>query len=442
MDTPAQDNRPHFFLSYAHTPAWGAGSGDADQWVRTLFADLCDHVMALTDLPRGTQVGFMDHEMRTGEGWPEVLSRNLATCRVFVPLYSPRYFTSEHCGREWYAFNERVLQARTSGSDAVPAIVPALGTHMDLAGLPDSAKRIHIDLTSADGHYESKGLYGLGTLRRLRDEYQETVFALAQRIVRVAEETNLPPSRPRAYDRTRSAFKPRGEAPRRIHLTVAAPTLETIPAHRDARFYGDDPHDWNPYHAESMRSLSQLAEDLIRSLDYHITVSAFEDELTGPAAEDDEHTDTDPAGAGRPPSILLIDRWVLTDEEYRRRLTAYDAYAHPWVTAVVPWNRGDEQCQGPEGKELAAQLESTLPSILAGGRRLESHTTVNGVPTLKAFNDLLPTVVAHATRQFLKRAEPHLPTGRTVVRPRIEGPVPQSSPAADPDHGTDHGEAK
>ncbi|MEU6380365.1 TIR-like protein FxsC [Streptomyces sp. NPDC046909] len=439
MDTPAPDNRPYFFLSYAHTPASGSEAGDRNAWVRQLFADLCNDVMTLTDLPDGAPVGFMDQEIRTGEGWPEALSRNLATCRVFVPLYSTRYFTSEHCGREWYAFNERILHARNAGSDAVPAIVPALGTRMNLDRLPDSAKRIHIDLSSTEGHYESNGVYGLLRVKRLRDEYDETVFALAQRIVDVAEQTDLPPGRPRAYDRTRSAFKPRGEAPRRIHLTVAAPTIESIPAHRDGRPYGDEPHDWNPYHAESMRPLSQLAEDLIRSMDYRITVSAFEDERTGPAADEDEHPGTAAFGSGRPPpSILLIDRWVLADEEYRRRLAAYDAYAHSWVTAVIPWDRGDPQCDSPEGRELEALLERTLPSILERGRRLDSYLPLHGVPTLKAFNDVIPAVVAHATQQFLKQATPHPPAGRTTIgRPRLEGPIYPSSPA----DGTEHGVA-
>lgn len=438
MDTPAQDNRPYFFLSYAHTPPWRAEAGDRDAWVRQFFTDLCDDVMALTDLPDGAPVGFMDQEIRTGEGWPEALSKNLASCRVFVPLYSRRYFISEHCGREWYAFNERVLHARNAGSDAVPAIVPALGTHVNLDRIPDSAKRIHIDLSSTEGHYESKGLYGLLRTRRLRDEYDETVFALAQRIVEVAEQTDLPPGRPRAYDRTRSAFKPRGEAPRRIHLTVAAPTIESIPGHRDRRPYGVDPHDWNPYHAESTRPLSQLAEDLIRSLDYRITVSAFEDERTGPAAEDGEQTGTDPFDSGRPPpSILLIDRWVLADEEYRRRLMAYDAYAHPWVTAVIPWGRDDEQCQGPEGRDLEALLEHTLPSILERGRKLDSYLPLNRVPTLRAFNDVLPAVVAYATQQFLKQATPHPPPGGNIAKPRLEGPIYPSSSA----DGTEHGVA-
>ncbi|WP_406435679.1 TIR-like protein FxsC [Streptomyces sp. NBC_00631] len=126
MQDRVPDNRPYFFLSYAHTPQWSPDSGDPDHWVRVLFNDLCSHIMALTDLPAGCPAGFMDREMRSGEGWPEKLSENLAACRVFVPLFSPRYFSSEMCGREWYAFHERMLNARTTGTATASAIVPAL----------------------------------------------------------------------------------------------------------------------------------------------------------------------------------------------------------------------------------------------------------------------------------------------------------------------------
>ncbi|MGW1355371.1 FxsC protein, partial [Streptomyces sp. NPDC002409] len=89
----AADHRPYFFLSYAHTPGYGGGT-DPDMWVERLFKDLCDHVLAMTDLPAGAPAGFMDREIRSGEGWSERLGEVLATCRVFVPLFSPRYFAS------------------------------------------------------------------------------------------------------------------------------------------------------------------------------------------------------------------------------------------------------------------------------------------------------------------------------------------------------------
>ncbi|WP_460072596.1 TIR-like protein FxsC [Streptomyces sp. YKOK-I1] len=426
------DNRPHFFLSYAHTPPWGPDSGDPDHWVRVLYKDLCSHIMALTDLPAGSAVGFMDREMRSGEGWPEKLSENLATCRVFVPLFSPRYFTSEMCGREWFAFTERMLHAKSTGTGSVSAIVPALWTRVEFSELPDSVRHIHLDNAGVGSRYATNGIYGLIKLNRFRDEYEETVLGLAERIVRVARESQLPVSRPRDYEATPSAFKPRGSGPRHIHLTVAAPTRDTVPDYRDRHPYGDDALSWNPYHSESTRPLSALAEDLIRSLDYRVTVADFDDEDTGdPAAA--ESAAPDPQTAR--PGILIVDQWALTDEERRHRLKTFDAAARPWVSAIVPRNRADLQCRSEEGQRLADELERSMPTILERARRGDSRIAVNGVPTLNAFTGVLPAVVAHTTRQYLKHAEARLPQAPHVPRLRLTDPP-------GPDTGDDHqGEA-
>jgi hypothetical protein len=57
----------------------------------------------------------MNRELRQGQGqgheWPWRLSNALATCSVFVPLYSRRYFKSEHCGKEWFAFHRHALRS-------------------------------------------------------------------------------------------------------------------------------------------------------------------------------------------------------------------------------------------------------------------------------------------------------------------------------------------
>jgi FxsC-like protein len=417
------DSRPFFFLSYAHTPSWGPESGDPDHWVRVLFKDLCNHIMALTDLPAGSNAGFMDREMRSGEGWPERLSENLATCRVFVPLFSQRYFSSEMCGREWYAFSERMLHARATGAGSVSAIVPALWTRVDLTELPDSVRHIHLDNSGFGNRYTSNGIYGLIKLNRLRDEYEETVYGLADRIVQAAHECRLPPGRPRDYESTPSAFKPRGAEPRHIQLTVAAPTRETVPEHRDKEAYGDDALDWNPYHLESSRPLPAHAEELIRSLDYRVTVVSFDDEDPG-----DKTTVADPQVPGGRPGILLVDQWALTDEERRRRLKTFDACARPWVSAMVPRSKDDAQCHGGPGRRLSEELERVMPTILERARRSDSRIAVNGVPTLKAFTKVLPDVVAHTTRQYLKNAEPRLPPGRYVPRPRLTDIYPLSEP--------------
>ncbi|NEE46574.1 TIR domain-containing protein, partial [Streptomyces sp. SID8455] len=78
-------------------------------------------VMAMTDLPAGASAGFMDREIRSGEGWSERLGETLATCRVFVPLFSPRYFASEMCGKEWHAFEQRAIHHRARSNQPAEA---------------------------------------------------------------------------------------------------------------------------------------------------------------------------------------------------------------------------------------------------------------------------------------------------------------------------------
>ncbi|MGW0841972.1 TIR-like protein FxsC [Streptomyces sp. NPDC002787] len=421
------DNRPYFFLSYAHTPSPGPGNSDPDHWVHTLFKDLCADVLHLTAHPQGTPVGFLDREMRSGEGWPDRLSENLARCRVFVPLYSRRYFSSENCGREWFAFSERIREARNAGYGDIPAIVPVLWTGMDLGGLPESARHLQIAHSDFGERYSSYGLYGLIKIKRLRDEYEEIVFGLAQRIVQVAENTPLPSSRPRPYESTHSAFRPPGENPTSVRLIVAAPTRHALPEGRDASPYGEGATDWTPYHSESRRPLALLAEELIRSLDYRVTVSDFDDlDLpSGSPTTGSEH-DLRSAGEATPtsgPTILLVDRWALLDRERRRRLKLFDSAAQPWVCAIVPWNRLDTQCRGEQGERLREELEDTLPLLLEQGRRGKTWSAVNGVPTLKAFAEILPGVLAQATRQYVRYSSdaPAAPSGPLL---RLSGPDP------------------
>ncbi|MER6155585.1 TIR-like protein FxsC [Streptomyces sp. NPDC001868] len=432
------DKRPYFFLSYAHTPSSGIG-GDPDHWVHTLFKDLWTDILAHTAF-EGSDVGFMDREMRSGD-WQEQLSQNLARCRVFVPLYSPRYFSSENCGREWFAFTDRMRQARDSGAGDIPAIVPVLWTRVDLNALPESARSIQVERPAFGERYLAHGIYGLIKLKRLRDEYDETVFTLAQRIVQVAEQTPLPSSDPRPWETIPSAFRPPGDGPRRLHLSVAAPARHDVPDNRGTHPYGENALKWNPYHNESTRPLPVLAEEMIRSLDYRITVSDFDDsdpvtgDLTTGGADTDADADTvgEKSGSGHP-ALLLVDCWAVLDEERRRRLKAFDATARPWVAAMVPWNRADQPCQGEEGRQVKAKLERTLPLILERGRRTDCRIAVNGVPTLKAFTDVLPSVVAHLTRQYLKHADAHPPEGPQLPQPRLMGPTYPQRPPAGSDH--------
>src|ERR1700735_3931988 len=104
-----RDERPYFFLSYARTPKRDPSDrDDPDRWVYRLYKDLCSAILQMTDA-RHEEAGFMDRENNIGSQWSPALTTALAGCRVFVPLSSRRYFESDNCGREWFAFARREI---------------------------------------------------------------------------------------------------------------------------------------------------------------------------------------------------------------------------------------------------------------------------------------------------------------------------------------------
>ncbi|MFB7954161.1 TIR-like protein FxsC [Streptomyces sp. NPDC056045] len=409
----ARATAPYFFLSYAHTPGYGGGT-DPDMWVERLFRDLCDHVAAMTDLPAGAPAGFMDREVRSGEGWSERLGEVLATCRVFVPLFSPRYFASEMCGKEWYAFAQRAIHHRARSSRPAEAIVPALWVPVPPSQLPGPAERLQFDHRDFGDRYVSDGLYGLIKLRIFAEEYERAVYELAKRIVNVADTTRIGIGRPVDYRQAPSAFGPRNSAsgPRPIRITVVAPTRRDLPEGRLADYYGDSARDWNPYHPATTRPLAYVAEDLVRSLNYRATITSFDEET-------ERGNSKQPPGS---PEILLVDRWALQDEDRRRRLAAFDAEHRPWIAPAVPWSREDRQSMAAEA-ELTGKLERTMPVLMRQGRA-HCRAAARGVPSMEAFGQILPQVVEAAAQQYMRHAVVYPSAGgRLGERPRLRGPV-------------------
>ncbi|HZX37242.1 MAG TPA: TIR-like protein FxsC [Streptomyces sp.] len=410
------EHRPYFFLSYAHTPRYGAGGPNPDMWVERLFRDLCGHVMAMTDLPAGAPAGFMDREIRSGEGWSERLGEVLSSCRAFVPLFSPRYFASEMCGKEWFAFAQRATYHRARSNRPAEAIVPVQWVPVPPEQLPGPAERLQFNHRAMGDRYVTDGLYGLIKLRRFAEEYEAAVYELAKRIVSVADTTRLAPGGPVDYRHAPSAFgRPTG-GPRPMQVTVVAPTRHDLPDGRSSDYYGTQPQDWNPYYPDSARPLAYVAQDLMRSLNYQATVSSFEHES--------------PLDRWQPPTrpeVLLLDRWALEDEQCRARLAAFDAEPRPWVSVVVPWNRDDPQSRMVE-PELAERLERTMPHQMRQGR-VACRAAASGVPSMEAFGQILPQVVESVAQEYLRHAEVFPPAAqappgaRSSERPRLRGPM-------------------
>ena len=408
---------PYFFLSYAHTPRLAGESGNPDIWVVNLFKDLSSDIMQLTNLPPGARPGFMDRDLRTGSDWPSRLAQALATCRVFVPLYSRRYFDSENCGKEWFAFSRRALNHAARNSGPAEAIVPALWVPVPPAQLPEAARSIQFDHGELGDRYGTHGFYGIIKLSRYRSDYEEAVYELARRIVEVAQSTHIEPEEPAPYDSLESAFGTADQpkpGQRRLRITIVAAEASDLPSGRGNYHYGRIARNWSPYRPESVRSLADHAADLARNLDYWPDVGDLDEHLAGLLAS--ERTCE--------PGVLLVDPWATVRAECREKLRRIDALGKPWIQVLVPWNYQDTETIDAE-PELKQSLEISLKEKLAA-IRVDCKAAANGVSSLDEFGIVLPMVVRAAARQYLKHTDVYPPDGPFFERPRLTGPVTEA----------------
>ncbi|MFJ7203756.1 TIR-like protein FxsC [Streptomyces sp. NPDC098789] len=407
-------SRPYFFLSYAHTPRLGSHATDSNRWVKRFYRDLCDEVSALVNLPAGAAVGFMDDQMEAGEGWAERLSDVLSTCRVLVPLYSPRYFTSESCGKEWYAFAQRSVFQRARDDEPVQAVVPAVWVPVPPGQMPRPAQQLHFDSSSFGERYATDGLYGLIQLRGYPDEYRGVVNQLAVRIVGVAESTRIESDGAVDYRRAPSAFRSHAQAEESLRIAVVAPTLHDLSQGRDPRYYGASPDRWNPYQPESRRPLVDVATDLAFHLNDQVDASTLDAEVARVER-------SDPSTG---PLVLLVDPWALSVPRLRSALIALREAREPGTVVLVASNRRDEQSHAARTSLLDA-LYSVLPAQWYGPHGHLSES-IRGLNTLEEFGAAVPRAVEDAYAAYLDRTltdpPPDAPAGPPPQRPRLREP--------------------
>src|SRR5579863_8188439 len=400
--TVSHGDAPYFFLSYARTPRQDrSDSTDPDRWVHKLYGDLCEIILHLTDTHRA---GYMDREIRVGTDWPRDLAEALATCRVFVPLYSPRYFTSEDCGKEWYSFVSRALNSA--------AIVPALWVTVDQERMPDVARTIQFNHHDLGQRYGNEGFYAIMKVARYRHDYQLAVLRLAQRIVDVANATRIRPEQPIDYSTVENAFgigTDHRMPGRQMKLTVVAPDLGTLPAGRTPEYYGATPCAWNPYHPESSQPIADYAAEIARYLGYQATVGTFGEHMP------------DGADGARPsaPGLFLIDAWATQSPDHVAQLQSIDELDQPWNSVLLPWNREDTQTTEAE-RSLRENLNKHLGRKIAGiPYRYQSAAT--GIPTREELGRLLGPMANIIFKNFVEHAPVYPPEGVHPQRPRLRG---------------------
>jgi FxsC-like protein len=421
-----RDDRPYFFLSYARTPKRDPSErDDPDRWVFKLYRDLCGAILQMTDA-RPEEAGFMDRENKLGTEWSPELTTALARCRVFVPLYSRRYFESDNCGREWFAFARREITHNAQGCQVVDAVVPALWTRIERDRLPHVAQSVQFDHNFLGERYCTDGFYGIMKLQNYRADYQRAVHRLAERIIAVGDESvafvdeNVVNGMTRAdFESLPSAFGPASVSRAtegQLEIAVLAHDISTLPPGRTSDYYGATPDTWSPYRPDYTQPVADYALELAKKcLDCTPQVGAFEDGMANWGSN----------GHPVPPSLCLVDAWVSVSAKHQEQLSRLDQVKESWVSVLIPWNSQDLGTHDARD-DLREKLRQHLGHKLASVPR-RCQMAANGIPTLQDFGQILPEMTMIMLKRFRKEATAHPPAGPVIERPRLRRAEPKDS---------------
>ena len=426
-DEGSRDIRPYFFLSYARTPKRNpADKENPDRWVHKLYRDLCDEILQMTDV-QPAEAGFMDVENKLGAEWSPELMDAIKNCRVFVPLYSRRYFESDNCGREWFAFARREVIHRARGGERIDAVVPILWTRLDRDKIPPVAQKLQYAHPELGEKYGADGFYGLIKLRNHRAAYQLAVHRLAQRIVDLGDKSvgyaddDVQRMELTDFESLQSAFGPasaRRTGDCKLRIWVLAHNTASLPQGRAQTYYGDTPHAWSPYQPDCPRPVAEYSLELITKcldMDCDRVIEAFE------VAELNDDGQVSPG-------ICLVDAWVVMSDAYFERLRQLNELTMPWLSVMIPWN-SDDQALSEQGELLRTRLEELLGGKLSSVPR-RCRMAADGIPSIDDLAFLLPEMAMTMLKRYHHRDAPALPV--IVPRPRLRETLPSALPS---DHG-------
>jgi FxsC-like protein len=425
---------PYFFLSYAR--------GTDDVWVEKFYRELCEELRRRSGVPAEEPVGFIDTDIGVGTRWSDELEEALASCRVFLALYSPRYFSRENCGREWAYFTERVQRYEQQTGRHSNSIIPVVW--VPLRNLPPVAREINYRDEDLGAVYSRKGLYGIIRVSRFQDDYQEFLGELASKIIDVADSHPIPALEQVSINGVASAF-PEGWVPwppssdlvaeppavrvdRRattaadpVWLTVgssrhvqfvmvATGKDEALPERAQRQYYGEYAADWRPYLPERDESLSLLAQR--GALNQGFTTSLA-------SVREDMLERLDQAKAQNQVTVLLVDVWATGLDPHHRLLRQYDDRNEPTTGVLVPWNETDEETTGAS-EMLTAKLHGVFPNNLVRRDPVFRERVENAA----AFEVALSEVLAEAQNRVfsLGKVRRRALGAGVVTRPVLDAP--------------------
>jgi TIR domain len=309
------DTHPLYFVSFAsadrrHPPL--------RERMDRFLADLDARVAVKYPPPACNSVSFFsERNIETGHFWSSDLENGLARSKVGLCLYSPSYFTSTWCGKEFQVFRQR------SPGPAASGIIPVFW--LPCMTVPPPVETIQFKDQRLPAAYAQVGIERLLALKVYSDEYELTVDAIADSIVAAAKRTSLTPMASVDLEVTPSAWDV---------LTAADPDSHTEGgiAKTCFVFAAKKGWDWVPYPDTPQprsRTVGGMAQQISGELGLRYEEIPYDAQLSQKLAE---------TNRSKVPTVLVADADSLLDTTYAAPLRDYDRLYLLNCGMLVPWD--------------------------------------------------------------------------------------------------------
>jgi FxsC-like protein len=407
-----------YFFSYA--------SADRNKYLDQFYADLLTAVKSKAPSSLLDDVSFRDiHSIEPGVPWPKEISEALCSCKVFVYLHSPTYFTREGCGKEFKVILER-LSKLESGNPVhkISAIQPIYwGGSKIPENVPNELSCIQLTHADYGEHYSAEGmLYVLQTAEAKK--YWEVVHALAKRICAAAanplpsliEDLPLwhdikplfpiivtPTTSERASPQHRRPPHPRYA--RFVWVVGSRAEVAEVNECRSLEPYDetDIPEEWRPFLPDCIDPARIIAQDAAREVKISYCNEPF------PRESKEFHRLLATWAAAYSPVFVIVDLWSLGVDRYRTALEIFESQSFNRCLVIFPWNLKDKETRRDRDK-LRELLLQTFPVEFS---REDSSLVFDKITDITSFKDELVKSLAKFTADInrLLPVSRNLPTG-------------------------------
>jgi FxsC-like protein len=411
-----------FFFSYTR--------GNNDAYLRLFFKDLSEEIRLRKGLPKDTVVGFFDQqEIELGATWDETIIDALQDSKVMVSIYSPGYFQSQYCGKEWEIFMQRCklhreqrIRAGDLNADLPPSIKPSFWLPFSISNLHQEVQAIQYMRGDPSAIYNSEGLrYALVQISEHRAEYNQFVIQLAKDIIDTAGKYQLPrlEQLPQLRE-VESAWLQRPPQDTPMQVSVSSPKhIRFVFVAADPRHFGSarsaDPYlerggpDWKPFFPDQSE-IGPFVQHVVSDKELGFT----SDEL---AFSSNLVEDIQNAWAERKIVIILVDAWSV-NWGYQQVLQDFDRQNFFNCSVLVPWNDEDLVTK-MQGQTILDNLQQTFYFRTSAKNSIFYRDSIRKPEDLR---DALRDILTRIKAEIRKHAEISRPLPRDINKPVITGP--------------------